>query len=97
MNLESLGIRDINSGACIGGKDWISCSQNKSISTFNPSNGDKIAEIQIADNSIYSDIISASKESFEKWRMLPAPKRGELIYEISLKLRENKDSLGSLI
>ncbi len=97
MNLESLGIRDINSGACIGGKDWISCNQNKSISTFNPSNGDKIGEIQIADNSIYSDIISASKESFEKWRMLPAPKRGELIYEISLKLRENKDSLGSLI
>ena len=42
-------------------------------------------------------MIKASQESFEKWRIVPAPKRGELIYQISLKLREHKDSLGSLI
>ena len=97
MNLESLGIKEMNSGACIGGREWIDCSSNQSIFTFNPSTGSKISEIQMADRSIYQNIISTSKDSFQKWRMLPAPKRGELVYQISLKLREHKDSLGSLI
>ena len=97
MNLESLGIKNKNSGACIGGKDWFDCSQNESIKSYNPSTGNQISEIHMADISIYNNILSASKDSFHKWRMLPAPKRGELIYEISLKLREHKDSLGSLI
>ena len=97
MDLKSLGINKLNSGACIGGKDWVDCSKNKAIPSFSPSSGEKISEIQIADKNIYQDILNASKESFESWRMLPAPKRGELIYKISLKLREHKDSLGSLI
>jgi len=97
MNLESLGIKDKNSGACIGGKNWINCNNNKSITSFNPNTGEKISDIQMADSSIYKDIISASKEAFESWRMVPAPKRGELVYQIALKLRENKDALGSLI
>ncbi|MAV64582.1 MAG: aldehyde dehydrogenase family protein [Candidatus Marinimicrobia bacterium] len=97
MNLESLGIKKINSGACIGGKKWIDCSKNKSFTSYSPGSLDRISDVQIADKAIYSDIVLASQKAFKSWRMLPAPKRGELIYQISLKLRQHKDSLGSLI
>ena len=34
---------------------------------------------------------------FERWRMLPAPKRGEIVREIGEALRESKDELGALV
>ena len=97
MNLESLGINKVNSGACIGGREWIDCSNNGTVTSYNPSNGDEISKIALSNKGIYHEVVKASQESFKKWRMVPAPKRGELIYQISLKLREHKDSLGSLI
>ena len=97
MDLDSLRISSINSGACIGGKDWIDCKNNKVISSINPSSATEISKIQLADTLIYEKVIQFSSAAFEKWRIVPAPKRGDLIYQISLKLRENKDILGSLI
>ena len=55
MDLKSLGIKQINSGACVGGKDWIDCSANSSVASFNPSTGEKISEIQMGNSSIYND------------------------------------------
>ena len=97
MDLNSIGISSINSGACIGGKEWIDCKNNKVISSINPSSATEISKIQLADKLIYEKVIKSSSSAFEKWRIVPAPKRGDLIYQISLKLRENKDILGSLI
>ena len=34
---------------------------------------------------------------FEKWRMLPAPKRGEIVREIGNELRAHKQDLGALV
>ena len=88
MDLKSLGINELNNGACIGGRDWIDCSNNDSLISYNPTNGDKISEINLCNELMYNDVMNSSRESFEKWRMLPAPKRGELIYQIALKLNE---------
>ena len=97
MDLKKLGISDINSGACIGGRDWIDCSDNNKIGSLNPTNGEVISNISVGNADAYDSIMNAAAKSFNSWRMVPAPKRGELIYQISLKLREKKDYLGSLI
>ena len=97
MNLKSLGINDINNGGCIGGRGWIDCSDSDTLVSYNPSDGSSISEINLCSESIYHDIITSSKKAFKNWRMVPAPKRGELVYQIALKLREKKDELGSLI
>ena len=97
MDLQSLGIKEVNSGACIGGEDWMDCSEGSSITSYNPSTGKEISKIKLASSGEYSKVMESSIEAFKSWRMVPAPKRGELVYQISLKLRENKDYLGSLI
>ena len=97
MDLKKLGIEDINSGACIGGQKWMDCSNNNKISSLNPTNGELISNISVGNDNDYNAIMNAAIKSFNSWRMVPAPKRGELIYQISLKLREKKDYLGSLI
>ncbi len=97
MDLQLLGIKEINSGACVGGEEWMDCSANNTIASFNPSLGEEISQIQLAGSEEYAKIMQSSMEAFKQWKMVPAPKRGDLVYQISLKLRENKDYLGSLI
>ena len=38
-----------------------------------------------------------ARETFTTWRMVPAPKRGELVRLIGQALREKKDQLGTLV
>ena len=97
MDLKKLGLENTNSGACIGGKDWIDCSSNQVISSIDPSTENKISDIQVGSLDDYNLIMESALKSFNSWKMVPAPKRGELVYQISLKLREKKDYLGSLI
>ena len=41
--------------------------------------------------------IELSVEAFKHWRLVPAPKRGELLRIFGNKLRKNKQSLGALV
>lgn len=41
--------------------------------------------------------IARAHDAFLQWRAVPAPKRGELIREFGLVLREHKDDLGKLV
>ena len=45
----------------------------------------------------YDYIKKRSDKVFQSWRMLPAPKRGEIVRLMAIALRENKDALGSLV
>ncbi|MDP3767893.1 MAG: aldehyde dehydrogenase family protein, partial [Dehalococcoidia bacterium] len=42
-------------------------------------------------------IAHEAQKAFAEWRLVPAPKRGELVRQIGQALREKKDALGSLI
>jgi len=41
--------------------------------------------------------VAAARAGFETWRLLPAPKRGELIRDLGEALREHKEPLGELV
>lgn len=41
--------------------------------------------------------ITAASKAFEKWRQVPAPRRGELVRLLGEELRANKDALGALV
>ena len=43
MDLQLLEIKEVNSGACIGGEDWMDCSEGSSIVSYNPSTVKKIS------------------------------------------------------
>ena len=95
--LEQLMINNENYGSCIGGNDWSSTTSEGIIDSINPSNGEKIASVYKCSESDYEKILSESNEAFEEWRKVPAPIRGQLIFEMGNELRRNKDALGSLV
>ena len=45
----------------------------------------------------YEKVIAKAQEAFKVWREVPAPKRGEIVRQIGLALREAKEDLGKLV
>src|SRR6204780_2900722 len=67
------------------------------LASFNPANGEELGRVRLADEGGYDDVLWDAVKTFERWRMEPAPKRGEIVREIGEELRAAKDELGSLV
>jgi aldehyde dehydrogenase (NAD+) len=93
--LERLGIEPENSGAC--GREWIASPGGRTIASYNPADGQELARIRLATAQDYERIISETSEVFKRWRMVPAPKRGQIVREVGDELRAFKDDLGTLV
>ena len=93
--LERLGIEEVNSGAC--GVDWLSAPGGGELISTNPSGGGTLGRVRMADARDYDRIVDEATQVFERWRMLPAPRRGQIVREIGEELRLHKDDLGALV
>ncbi len=85
----------MNSGACYG--DWIPSPTGGEMQSFNPATDEPLAKIQMASLADYELVMARATEAFLEWRMVPAPKRGEIVREIADDLRKHKDDLGALV
>ena len=47
--------------------------------------------------SDYETVVRRAEETFTRWRMVPAPKRGEVVRQLGEELRRNKEALGRLV
>ncbi len=92
--LESLGISEVNPGAYAAG--WLSGKGGELVSV-NPTTGEPIARVQQADAATYEQVSRVAQEAFLKLRMMPAPKRGEIIRALGDELRAHKEQLGRLV
>jgi len=93
--LETLGIESINNGASAGGK-WFNTNGEK-IDSYSPVDGKLIASVNSASEADYEAVILKAQEAFAEWRMIPAPKRGEIVRQLAEKIREYKEPLGKLV
>ncbi|MFC4625858.1 aldehyde dehydrogenase family protein [Daeguia caeni] len=64
---------------------------------YSPVTGEQIASIRTHSKEEANAIIEKADEAFRKWRMVPAPKRGELIRLFGEELRAAKEDLGRLV
>jgi len=95
--LKDLGIKPINSGAGTGSSQgWIN-TRGKTLVSYSPINSEPIAAVIQAGAADYEKVIKKAQKAFEKFRMMPAPRRGEIIREIASVLRDKKESLGALV
>ncbi|BDD06026.1 L-piperidine-6-carboxylate dehydrogenase [Aureibacter tunicatorum] len=78
------------------GKKWFGEKKDKIVS-YSPVDGMEIGHVFQASEEDYEAVIAEAESAFKKWRLVPAPKRGEIIRQIGLKLREHKDALGKLV
>jgi len=93
--LKTLGIKEVNKGACTG-SHWFD-TKGEMLESVSSTDGAVIAKVQQATADDYEKIISGAQEAFKAWRMVPAPRRGEVVRQIGDALREYKEPLGRLV
>ena len=93
--LERLGIKPQNYGACYG--KWIENKNDDELESYSPINGELLAKVYQASADDYEKIVSKAQEAFKIWRMIPGPKRGEIVRQIGEELRKHKKDLGALV
>jgi aldehyde dehydrogenase (NAD+) len=94
-SLENLGIAPKNNGTSTGAY-WIK-SGTSTIASYSPVDGLPIAEVDAATPDSYHHIIETAQAAFKEWRVVPAPKRGEVVRKLGNALREKKEDLGRLV
>ncbi|HNF47232.1 MAG TPA: aldehyde dehydrogenase family protein [Chitinophagaceae bacterium] len=93
--LKTLGIQEHNSGVSTG-LTWLTSSGEK-IKSYSPVDGKKIGTVTAADKESYEKVMQQAEAAFKHWRMVPAPKRGELVRQVGEALRQYKEPLGKLV
>jgi aldehyde dehydrogenase (NAD+) len=93
--LSTLKIDPVNKGVSTG-TQWIA-SNGEIIDSFSPVDGKKIGAVIAADKDSYETVIKKAEDAFKTWRLVPAPKRGEIVRQIGEALRHYKEPLGKLV
>jgi aldehyde dehydrogenase (NAD+) len=92
--LKRLDLVGEQSGAGTGA--WLACS-GKILESISPVDGRIIGSVRSAETVDYERVMEKALSAFEYWRMVPAPKRGDVVRQIGNAIREKKQDLGSLI
>lgn len=89
-----LGLTDHNSGVFAGA--WLDAT-GEQIEVTNPTAGETLATVTMASADDYDRVVANSVETFERWRLLPAPKRGQYVRRLGDALREKIEPLAALV
>jgi len=92
--LSKLGIKDINDGTSTGSKSF---ANGNIIESYSPVDGTLIAKVKASTKEDYQAAMAKAEEAFKTWRLVPAPKRGEIVRQMGDELRKNKEALGQLV
>ena len=94
--LRQLGV-EADNAAYSTGRSWGGSANAERRIVLAPADGRRIASVAFATAADYETVVKAAAEAFKSWRLMPAPKRGEIVRQIGNKLREFKEPLGKLV
>jgi aldehyde dehydrogenase (NAD+) len=92
--LEKLGIQSTNEGTSTG-KHFF--GSGPVIDSYSPVDGSLIGSVSTTTREDYDKVVSTALEAYKSWRMMPAPKRGEIVRQYGDRLRAYKQELGMLV
>jgi alpha-ketoglutaric semialdehyde dehydrogenase len=80
----------------IGG-EWVEAESGETFESTSPANGDTIGVFPKSGAADVERAVAVAKEAYEDWRLVPAPKRGEILFRFAHLLTEHKDDLTELM
>ncbi len=92
--LEILGVKAINEGTSTGNNNF---SNGDLIESYSPVDGQLIGKVKTTTAADYEKVMQTATEAFKTFRLMPAPKRGEIVRQFGEKLRKYKEPLGKLV
>ena len=80
----------------IGG-EWVDAVGGQTFESMSPATGETLGVFPKSGAEDVDRAVAAAKTAFEDWRLVPAPKRGELLFRFARLLEEAKDDLTDLM
>ena len=75
----------------IGGQ-WLPAASGKTLLNLNPANhGDVVGAFPSSHGEDVNRAVAAAKEAYQSWRLVPAPKRAEILLRAGILLQERKE------
>jgi acyl-CoA reductase-like NAD-dependent aldehyde dehydrogenase len=80
----------------IGG-EWVDAVSGETFETSVPATGEVIGVFPRSGAEDVDRAVEAAKSAYEDWRLVPAPRRGEILFRFGQLLAEHKDELALLM
>jgi alpha-ketoglutaric semialdehyde dehydrogenase len=77
--------------------EWVDSASGETFESTSPATGDSIGIFPKSNAEDVDRAVAAAQAAFEEWRLVPAPKRGEILYRFANLLIEEKDDLTDLM
>jgi acyl-CoA reductase-like NAD-dependent aldehyde dehydrogenase len=80
----------------IGG-EWVDAASGETFESTSPANGETIGIFPRSGAEDVDRAVAVAKEAFAEWRLVPAPKRGEILFRLARLLEQEKPALTDLM
>jgi len=80
----------------IGG-EWVEASSGETFETRNPATGEVLGVFPKSSVEDVDRAVEAAKEAYESWRLVPAPRRAEILFRVGQRFIDRKDELTELM
>jgi aldehyde dehydrogenase (NAD+) len=81
----------------IGG-EWIGSASGDTFESINPADtSEVVASVSRSSRTDVDNAVNAARDAYRRWRLTPAPKRGEILYKAGELLMKQKRHLGELL
>ena len=77
--------------------EWVDAASGDSFDSTSPADGELIGTFPKSGADDVDRAVAAAKEAFAKWRLVPAPRRGEILFRFAQLLVEQKAELTDLM
>jgi aldehyde dehydrogenase (NAD+) len=79
------------------GGEWVDAASGETFDSTSPADGETIGTFPKSGADDVDRAVAAAKEAYESWRLVPAPKRGELLFAFAQLLTRHKAELTDLM
>ena len=80
----------------IGG-EWVDAASGETFESTSPANGEAIGTFPRSGAEDVARAVAAAKAAYEDWRLVPAPRRGEILFRFAQLLTEQKEDVSQLM
>ncbi len=77
--------------------EWVDAASGETFESTSPANGEPVGTFPRSDEKDVQEAVAAAKAAFEEWRLVPAPRRGEVLFRFGQLLIDQKEDLAQLM
>ncbi len=77
--------------------EWVDAAGGETFDSVSPATGELIGTFPRSGAEDVDRAVEAARAAYEEWRLVPAPRRGELLFRFGRLVQEHKDELALLM